>query len=447
MSAPTYQTASIACPNCQHRFTTPVLTIIDVDQNPQLKSLFLSGQINVAVCPQCGQGGELATPLVYHDSEKELLLTLVPAEMGLSDLEQQRIIGDLTNRVISALPPEKRKGYLLRPRTFMRRETMIEAILEADGITPEMLEAQRARADLLERLVSTTSEEARRAIAQANDAQIDYEFLHLLSLNLDLAEARGHADAAQQLKTLRQQLLDWTTIGQEATRQGEAIRSLGPEVSREELLDKVVAAALEGQDSIVQALVAVARPVIDYAFYQQLAARIEVAEQAGDAEQAKTLKQLRETILELTTQLDAEYRQAALEAGELLEQILDSEDLEQAVRDNVQGIDETFLDVLGASMETAREAGQEEDIEKLRRVAAAIGKLVEESQPAELQFINELMQADYPDGTQALLVENRDQVDEVFLELMDIISADLAQRGQEEAARQMAKIREQAATL
>jgi len=198
LSAPTYQTASIACPNCQHRFTTPVLTIIDVDRNPQLKSLFLSGQINVAVCPQCGQGGELGTPLVYHDSEKELLLTLVPAEMGLSDLEQQRIIGDLTNRVISALPPEKRKGYLLRPRTFMRRESMIEAILEADGITPKMLEAQRARADLLERLVSTTSEEARRAIAQENDAQIDYEFLHLLSLNLDLAEARGHADASGQ---------------------------------------------------------------------------------------------------------------------------------------------------------------------------------------------------------------------------------------------------------
>jgi len=190
-----------------------------------------------------------------------------------------------------------------------------------------------------------------------------------------------------------------------------------------------VAAALEGQDSIVQALVTVARPVIDYAFYQQLAARIEATEQAGDAEQAKTLKQLRETILELTTQLDAEYRQAALEAG-------------QAVRDNVQGIDETFLDVLGVSMEAARKAGQEDDVEKLRRVAAAIGKLIEENQPAELQFINELMQADYPNGTQELLVENRDQVDEVLLELMDIISADLAQRGQEEAAQQMAQIRQ-----
>jgi len=208
-----------------------------------------------------------------------------------------------------------------------------------------------------------------------------------------------------------------------------------------------VAAALEGEDPIVQALVTVARPVIDYAFYQQLAARIEAAEQAGDAEQAKTLKQLRETILELTTQLDAEYRQAALEAGELLEQILGSEDLEQAVRDNVQGIDETFLDVLGVSMEAARKAGQEDDVEKLRRVAAAIGKLIEENQPAELQFINELMQADYPNGTQELLVENRDQVDEVLLELMDIISADLAQRGQEEAAQQMAQIREQAAAL
>ncbi len=179
------------------------------------KGLFLSGQVNIAVCPNCGHAGMLSTPLVYHDPEKELLFTYVPAELGLPEAEQQRAIGDLTNQVMTALPPEERKGYLLRPRSFLRLEGMIEAILEADGITPEMLAAQRAKASLLEQLLPVSDSEARQAIVQENNAQIDYEFFQLLTLNLQMAQAEGNEQAVEQILDLRTQLLDWTSTGQE----------------------------------------------------------------------------------------------------------------------------------------------------------------------------------------------------------------------------------------
>ncbi len=55
-----YQTVPVTCPNCNHRFASPVLTIIDVGQYPEAKSLFLAGQINIAVCPQCGHTQDAA---------------------------------------------------------------------------------------------------------------------------------------------------------------------------------------------------------------------------------------------------------------------------------------------------------------------------------------------------------------------------------------------------
>lgn len=447
MNSPTYQTIPVTCPNCNNRFASPVLTIIDATQNPEAKALFLSGQINVAVCSQCGHAGMLSTPLVYHDPEKELFLTFVPSELGLPEMEQQRIIGDLTNRVISTLPAEQRKGYLLRPQNFLRLESMVETILEADGITKEMLEAQRTKTDLLARLLRTADENARRVIAQENNAQIDYQFFQILTLNIEIAQAEGQEQTVQQLLALREQLLDWTTIGRETASREQAIKELGTEITREGLLDKLVDAALAEEQAKIETMVAVARSAIDYAFYQQLTERIETAENAGDTHQAETLKTLRETILDLTAQIDAEIQQATEQAAQLLHKILQSDDLEQAVRDNLAQIDDMFLNVLAMNLDAADRAGRSEDMENLQQIGNILMKLIEESQPPEVQLVNKLLAAEYPDGTQALLEENRQQITSELLEIMQLVGQDLTQSGQEEAAQHLAQVREQATAL
>ena len=442
-----YQTVPVTCPKCNHRFASPVLSIIDAHEDPEAKALFLAGQFNIAVCPQCGNAGLLNAPLVYHDPEKELLLTYVPSELGLSEFEQQRIVGDLTNRVISALPAEQRKGYLLRPQSFLRLEGMIEVILEADGITREMLEAQRARTALLDRLLRTPDQAVRRLVAQENNDQIDHEFFQILALNIELAQADGQQEVVQQLLGLRGQLLEWTTAGQEVASREEAVKELGAEVTREGLLEKLVAAALAGQQAKVETMVAVARPAIDYLFYQQLTGYIQEAEQAGNADRAEALKALRATVLDLTAEIDAEIKWATEQAAGLLQEILQSDNLEQAVVANLDRIDDLFLRNLALSLQAAEQEGRSEDVDKLRQVGDVLTKLIQESQPPEIQFINELLAVEYPDRTQALLHENSEQVTPRLLEVMRLVEDSLSKSGREPVAQRLTEIREQAKAM
>ena len=102
----------INCPNCRQPVIAEIEQLIDVGIDPSAKSRLLSGVSNIIRCTACGFQGNLATPIVYHDPEKELLLTFVPSELGLPVNEQERIIGPMINKAVSNLPQEKRKGYL-----------------------------------------------------------------------------------------------------------------------------------------------------------------------------------------------------------------------------------------------------------------------------------------------------------------------------------------------
>jgi hypothetical protein len=442
-----YQSIPVTCPNCRYRFVAPILMLIDAGRNPEAKALFLSGQANLAACPQCGHAGMLGTPLVYHDADKELLFTFSPPELGGSEREQERVLGDLTNRLMSTLLPEQRKGYLLRPRRFYTLESMVEAILEADGITREMLEAQRARSMLLDRLLSAQDEPTRRAIAQGSDPQIDYQFFELLSMNLELAEAGGQPGVAELLLDLREQLLEWTTQGREIAAREEAVLSLGDQVTREKLLDELVKAALGGEQVKVETLVAYARPAIDYVFYQQLTSRVESAGRAGRTDEAQTLKQLRDTVLDLTSEIDERVRQATEDADRFLQQLLASTDPEPLLRANPRRVDGLFLDVLTTKLQAASQAGQAGVVERLSAIRELVLKLIQESQPPELQFVNQLLTAEFPDGTRALLEGNRPLLDEGLLEVMALLAEDLERRGHTQVAQRLAQIRTQAVAM
>jgi hypothetical protein len=418
-----------------------------VGQNPEVKALFLSGRINVAVCPQCGHAGQLSAPLVYHDASKELLLTYVPPELSLDNLEQQRAIGDLTKRVMSTLPADQRKGYLLNPRDVLTLEGMMQAILEADGITQEMLDAQREKAELLEQLISIDSAEERRSIVDGKEELIDVDFFELLELNVEAAHANEREDIARQLLGLRSELLESTAVGRDIKVREDAIKELGSEITRENLLEKLVEAALSGEAIKVKTMVTFARPAIDYQFYQQLTSRIEAAQTAADPARTKTLVDLRDTILDLTAEIDAEIQLATEQASNLIREIVRSEDLESALRSNAGRIDELFMNALALSLRAAEESNRTADAEKLRQVAELTMQLLEESQPPELRLINNLLRADYPEETKALLENNREQINPQFLEIMRMVGADFTQSGRKELAQQLAQVREQAAAF
>ncbi|NMC52308.1 MAG: hypothetical protein GYA48_01545, partial [Chloroflexi bacterium] len=122
---------SVACPRCRQPVIADIEQLFDMGTDPQAKQKLLSGMFNVIQCPSCGYTGQTPRPLVYHDPQKELLLTYFPPELGLPVNEQERLIGPLINQVVNSLPLEKRKAYLLRPQSMFTFETLIEKVLEA----------------------------------------------------------------------------------------------------------------------------------------------------------------------------------------------------------------------------------------------------------------------------------------------------------------------------
>jgi hypothetical protein len=78
--------------------------------------------------------------------------------------DQEKLIGPLITQVTNRLPAEKRKGYLLRPQSFLTYQSLLERILNADGITTEMIQAQQKRISIVERLLGASTPEARMEI-------------------------------------------------------------------------------------------------------------------------------------------------------------------------------------------------------------------------------------------------------------------------------------------
>jgi hypothetical protein len=163
----------------------------------------------MARCPHCGYQGRLATPIIYHDNAKELLLTFFPPELGLPLNEQEKVIGPLIKQIMDRLPAEKRKGYLLNPIPNLTYESMIQLILSKDGITPEMLKEQQDRVAIIERLLQATSSDVRSEIIKQNINLFD-EFFIIQPPGAECASGRGPVTRA--MGELQKQLLEETEL-------------------------------------------------------------------------------------------------------------------------------------------------------------------------------------------------------------------------------------------
>jgi hypothetical protein len=205
---------SVQCPRCRQPVVADVQQLFDNAVDPTAKQRLLSGAANFIQCPACGYQGMLATPIVYHDPQKELLLTFFPPDMRLAVNEQEKMIGPLINQVVNHLPLEQRKAYLLQPRTMLTFELLMETILEADGITKQMIEDQQKRLNLLQKLISTTPDKLKDAI-QSDETLIDVDFFNLLTRLLEASLAQGDQSSAQKLAELQKTLIAETKVGQE----------------------------------------------------------------------------------------------------------------------------------------------------------------------------------------------------------------------------------------
>ena len=448
MSVSPPQLVNVTCPSCQTRYTAPVQNLIDVGHDPRLKTMLLQGRINVGVCPSCGTAGMLSIPLAYHDADKELLFCLVPQEMRMNESERQRVIGEMSRAIINALPPEQRRGYLLQPRVLLTFQTLLEAVLEADGITKEMLQARQDKIELVGTMLGAVDDSiGLSALIGEHKEKIDYEFFTLLSLQINSAEQSNQPDLLGKLTRLREALLERTPAGQKVAEQQQAMEDalagINENMTREDLLDRVLAAAGEHEDQILNMLIALARPLLDYQFFQMLTSRIDQATQKNDTQHASRLKALREKILSIAQELDAQVRMQTQERAQILSEILQSETPRETIREHINDIDDVFMSVLETNI-AQNQQERPQVVQRLRSVQQMIVEVIQENAPPELRFITQLANADYPDETRKMLTDNQAMITPQVLDMMETLVGELDSRGDAEASKKLEGILAQA---
>ncbi len=418
----------INCPGCRQPIVAEIDQLFDVGTDPSAKQRFLSGAFNIAQCPNCGYQGAISTPLVYHDPQKELLLTFIPPEVGLQRNDQEKLIGQLINQAISKLPQEKRKAYIFRPQSALTLQGMVERVLEAEGITKDMIQAQQQRMNLIQRLISSPDDESRAELARQEDSLIDSNFFALLRRLQETALMSGDQEAARAFVALQSVILPVTTLGRELQAQAQEIeavmteiKQVGNNLTQEKLLDM---ATRDGSEVRLRTLVSLTRPLMDYAFFQALSDKIERSR--GDGR--NRLIGVREKLLEFTQEFDKEIDEHRLNARELLDKVLALPDVDQAMAEVMPAVDDFFIQEVNQRLEVERKKGDLTVIGKLQRIMTAIQDA--SAPPPEIAFIEELLAAQDEQAMQELLEENAEAISPEFMDLLSNLAAQV-QRGED----------------
>ncbi len=419
----------IACPRCKQMITANVEQLFDVSSDPGAKQRLLGGISNMARCPYCGYEGRLATPIVYHDADKELLLTYFPPELAMPVNEQERLIGPLITQVTNRLPPEKRKAYLFKPVANLTFESMVEAILGKDGITPEMIKAQQDRLSLIDRLLQSTSPDVRSELIKQNVPLFDEQFFALFSRLLQAGLGSGQEELAKQMSELQKQLLSETEYGRqlresvgELEAAAKALQEAGQTLTREKLLDLMIHAPSEAR---LKAYVSLARNGMDYTFFQNLTETID----KSSGEERQKLEALREKLLDLVNEMDKQLEARYKQAQEFVEKVLAQEDVARATQDNLDGFTQDAVDVAQTML---RQASEKNDYARMGKLQKMIEVLQAASAPPpEVAFIEQLLDAPDDAAVEKMLAANEGMVNEAFMEALNGLVAQMdAQAGQ-----------------
>lgn len=403
------------CPRCGGQMIADVQQIFDVGLDPLDKERLLRSAANIAICPSCGYQSQIAMPIVYHDPEKELFLTYFPTELNMPLPEQEKVLGPMITKVVNSLPPEKKKGYLFQPRSMLTYDTLIETILEADGITKEMLNEQKYKAELIRRLLQTSPESLSEVIQQ-EESHIDQSFFMMLNNTLDAAVQMRDKESFEKLQNLQDILFKETAYGRELKIKADFtqkaitdLQELGENLNRDTLLDLVLNSP---DDAYLQTLTGLARNGMDYEFFSRLSSRIDSAE--GEMKDKYT--SIRSQLLDLTQRIDKALAEEKEARRKLLEEILKQDDMESAVYQAVRAIDQPFTDVVNEELAAARKAGDFMRSGKLQQLLDLIKKLY--TAPDEIRKLETMLSAETEDALKALIDEDPELVSDEMKNLV-----------------------------
>lgn len=422
----------VHCPNCKQPVQADVEQLFDLNTDPQAKDRLLGGAVNVIRCPHCGYQGSLATPVVYHDPSKELLLTYFPQELNLPMLEQEKAIGPLITRVMDSLKQEDRKGYLFKPQQMFTFQTLLEKVLEGEGVTKEMIDAQKKRMDLLQRLLTISAESLTEVINQEEEL-IDGEFFTLMNRILQGSLASGDEASVNKLSELQNSLLENSSFGREIKQQSDEIEAarksledVGEELTREKLLELLEESA--ENEIRLNTLASLTRPGLDYVFFQTLSEKIDTLK--GDKK--SRLTKLREDLLEITAKIDEQLQARLSAAQQNLEALLQADGPAEALKQSPNVLDDYFLQVLNQSLAQAEEDKDAARQAKLQALLEVIQKLITPGYNPEL--LQKLIESADDEARSKVIEAHKDEITPEFVESLSGMLLQLQESEDQEMA-------------
>lgn len=437
---------TIQCPNCGQPINAVVESLIDATQDPEAKGRLLTGRMNSVQCSACGVVSTIAAPILYHDGTKELLISYMPMELNLPKQQQEKVMGDLMRELTTSLPKEAMKGYLFQPRQALTMQGLVDQILQADGVTPEMMESQRATIRLIETLMQAT-EDVLPSIVKQHDAEIKSQFFQAVMVMAQRAMQEGRSDLAERLLMLQNQVAELSTFGKELIAQSQMqeeivrevaqeIDNLGQQAQRSDVLNLVIKYADDEQR--LQAFVGLARPALDYTFFQELTLKIG---QAPAAERDK-LEKLRERLVELTAIIDQQSQMVLQNAVKFLQAVANSPNPAELIQANLDMVDDTFMAVLSANIEEAEKRGDINSGARLKQIYQIAVQALQSNMQPELLFVNELLSTETDEEARKMIAERVDEYGDEILDVMDAVGQILAQQGETDMIQKLAFLRQ-----
>jgi len=443
MSVPAPQAIQLSCPNCRTPMRAQVFTLVDVGVQPELKNYLLAGQLNMAICPNCGTPAMIAAPLIYHDPSKQLFLVHFPQQLNARPEEQERFIGDATSLIMRSLPQDKPKGYVLAPKRFLTLNSLVDVILEADGISREVIEAQRTRVTLISQMAEAfeQGEEQLAAAVAQNQEALDYDFFATLTAFAEASMQGGRDESGQLLMNLRDKLIELTGFD------ASSLEIEAGEEFEDADLEEIISRLVDAPEADLEQTIAELRPAIDYGFFDALTSRIDAAAQSGDTATAERLTARRALILQTVEQMDKQAQELFEAGATVLKQILDAPDAAEALRANREKIDEAFFLVLQANMVSAERAGNTAALERLAEIERLAGEVVQESLSPEDRFINQLLQAEKPQDATKLLRQNPVMITAAFVKRLNELADQMENDGRKPLGERLRQLGREAGAM
>ncbi len=425
----------VTCPQCGTPYTAEIHQVIDSDETPELKARLISGQLNIAICPNCGAGGQMTTPMLFHDAAHEMFIVYIPQEMNLAYEQREQIVGQLARQVMDKLPPEKRRAYMLQPQTIISMQTFMEQVLETEGITKEMIQRQQKQLELLQKLAQADPDVADYLIKE-RIGEIDETFFAMLQQYIDGAAQAQDNKQMVALTNLRAKLMTETEIGRQMEKRQIALHGLNREakaqngLSSELLLKHLLKHA--GDEGVENALVMAGQPALTYQFFTLLTAEIEKKEKAGDLAAADKLTGMRTRLLKVFDDMQAQSQKLLADAEATLQAILAADDKDAAIQANAAKIDDAFMYVLSSRIAQADQQGNAAEAQALNAIHERIIKQAESQYPPEILLLNQLMEAQDEAAQQKVLDENAALLTGELVQVLDAVMKQFEDAGREE---------------